>query len=115
MSKKYSRRDALSLFGQGGITGMLSQHPAKLLFAALLEGHTQMAFADAQPTTPTRNLLSIRLLGAPPRWVWDPLHPNDPFSMVVPNQQVGTRFVTSNNRYTDVEYASVNINGINMP
>ena len=115
MSKKYSRRDALSLFGQGGMTGMLSQHPVKLLFAALLEGHTQKVFAEAQATTPTRNLLSIRLLGAPPRWVWDPLHPNDPFSMVVPNQQVGTRFQTSNNRYTDVEYASVNINGINMP
>jgi hypothetical protein len=114
MSKKYSRRNALSLFGQGGITGILSQHPVKLLFTALLNGHISKANALVEPQA-SRNLLSIRLLGAPPRWTWDALHPHDPFSTVVPNAQVGTRFVSSGGRYTDVEYASVNLNGINMP
>jgi hypothetical protein len=113
-NKSISRRKALSLLGQGGVTGFLAQHPMKILFTALLEGHSQKLMAQSEGITP-RNYLAIRLAGAPPRWTWDPLHPYDNASLLIPNAQVGTRFVSNGSKYIDVEYASTLINGVNMP
>ena len=111
---KLSRRNALKLFGKTSVGAVVAPHPLKLLFSAFVGSPMSGALADE--TYNSRRYLFICMHGAPARWVWDPLHPFDPASEIIPNNHVGSKYVSTDGQvYDDLEYESTNINGINMP
>jgi hypothetical protein len=110
---KCSRRDALQIMGISA-GGFVARSPLITLATNLLAGLSQDAMAQATGIKPRRHLL-VFLEGAPPRWTLDLFLTPYSSSGFVRNKMVGTRYVASGGKYVDTEYATVNINGINVP
>lgn len=114
-SHKLTRRDILRLTG-GSMSGFaLLNSPFGCLLDALTRGMYGQALAQAAGLTP-RKWVDLRFDAAPPRWVYDLfLKPYTGGATLIPNQSVGTRYVESAGRYTDVEYATVTRKGVAVP
>ena len=110
-----NRRDLLKILG--GVTagvGLLDS-PFGMLLEAMTRGSYGRAIAQAAGIAP-RKWIDLRFDGSPPRWVYDLfLTPYTGGAAYVPNPQVGTKYVATNGRYTEVEYETVTMNGIKVP
>lgn len=107
------RRTLLKNMGFG-LTSMAASRPLQSLIGAMAYSVINQARAQ-EMGVPYRKYIFLQRPGAPPRWMYDlfltPYNTNN----FTANPMVGTRYKASNGRYTDIEYATVNINGVNAP
>ena len=115
-----TRRDSLKLLAGGAAITALN--PLRVLIESLADGFIRKVLAEETGVgAGARNLVSLGIFGAPPRWYWDlPLFPysgtTDP-----QNAHVVTRFSGSiasgggPRRYTDASYATHSFGGIALP
>ncbi len=110
--KEINRRELLQFLGLAGCNAMLS--PLNLLTQSIISGAVTKAYAAEVNLNP-RRLLYIQFPGAPARWMFDFfLNPyNSPG--FVPNRQAVTKYIESGGRYTDTEYKTVLLKGIQAP
>ena len=110
MAKKFNRRSILktSSLAMAGVSNL------SMFSSNIIQGIFNQAMAQ-QMGILNKKYLFIQQSGAPPRWFFDgALHPDGDKSKFRAAEQVGTRF-TGGTRYTDVEYATTEIMGIDMP
>jgi len=112
INKNVRRRELLSLLTRGGLLSV-TRSPLALFVSAIAPSLlVREAFGASNSI---RKWVDVRAFGAPPRWVFDlflnPLNQQNYIS----NPHVGTRYVESGGRYTDVEYATFSHSGIQVP
>ena len=110
-----NRRELMKMLGGVTAGAGLLLSPAGMLLEAMTRGVYGRAMAQAGGIRP-RKWIDMRFDHAPPRWVYDlfltPYAGGAPF---VANDHLGTRYVATGRRYTDVEYKTVSMKGINVP
>jgi len=116
MSKKISRRKALTLIG-GSAAFPLAANPVEMLIRGLVNGVLQKASAENAPNSiEPRNYIFICMPGAPPRWHFDlAMRPYSAGTALVRNMHVNNRFKNGQLVY---ENHPVNLPGggsLNMP
>lgn len=112
MSKKnFSRRKLLGWLGVSTAASLL-ENPYSLVYQNIIDG--LLAKASAAGTNP-RRYLYIQFAGAPARWTFDLFLTPYSTQGFQSNGNIGTRYVAQNGQYTDVEYATVLKNGIQVP
>lgn len=86
---------------------------ASFLAATVFDGIFNKALA--QTTGVNKSYIYFQQYGAPSRWTWDlPLTPDGDMSKFIPCKSVGTRY-KDGSRYTELEYRTVEVNGLHMP
>ena len=115
-----TRRESLKLLAGGAAVTAIN--PLRVLIESLADGFIRKVLAEETGAgVGARNLVSLGIFGAPPRWYWDlPLFPysggTDPG-----NAHVVTKFSGSTSsgggprRYTDATYATHSFGGIALP
>lgn len=114
--KKMNRRDLLKSIG---VTVTAAPNfSMSNLFATLLSGIVANAnsYAAESSGSSPRNFVMFQMRGAPSRWTWTPLCPFDAPGTMISNRNVITKFIANDSsEYDSGEYATVEINGVNMP
>jgi hypothetical protein len=115
MSKKnnLSRRQFLNYAASSSIVG-LCRSPAKALFATILGGMSQRAWAQSLGLAP-RNLIDLCENGGPARWMCNTFLSPYSSAGINPAPMVGTRFKNVGGRYIGVQYETVRQKGIDVP
>lgn len=112
-SNSINRRHFLGLATAFTGTSLLN-NPYSLLFDQIVNGFVNRAYAETTGINP-RRYIYIQQYGAPSRWTFDLFLTPYTSTGFQSNPMVGTKYIESGGRYTDLTYSTVKYNGINLP
>jgi len=110
---KISRRRFLQYAASAPLLNS-STPPLMALFATILNGQCQKAYAEVQGFKP-RNLIRILEYGAPARSMYDSFLTPYSSTGFLRNNLIGTQFKNVNGRYIGLDYVTYPLKGIQVP
>ncbi|MCB9024867.1 MAG: DUF1501 domain-containing protein [Bdellovibrionaceae bacterium] len=110
---KLNRRQFLGLASAFSGASILN-NPYSIVLDHMINGLVNKALAETTGVNP-RRYIAIQQFGAPARWNFDLFltpYGNAEFKS---NPMVGTKYIATKGRYTDMIYSTINYNGLNIP